>query len=97
MCETGAGALFPPKCLHPIAIDHDKFSALAPDGDDLWFYWCARMAGTFVKKAGNSLIIVPWPGTKEASLWEANESGGNDEKVAALVAAFGNFDHARTS
>jgi hypothetical protein len=97
MCETGAGALFPPRCLHPIATDYGKFSELAPDGDDLWFYWCARMAGTLVKKAGNSLIIVPWQGTEESSLWSSNEWGGNDEKVAALVAAFGSFDQVGTS
>lgn len=94
MCETGAGALFPPKCLHPIATDRNQFCALAPDGDDLWFYWCARMAGTLVKKAGNSLIIVPWPGTETSSLWASNEWGGNDDKVAALVSAFGDFDQA---
>ena len=92
MCETGAGALFPPKSLHPIATDQTQFTELAPDGDDLWFYWCARLAGTLTKKAGKSLIVVPWRGTQKASLWASNEPGGNDEKIEALTARFGLVD-----
>jgi hypothetical protein len=92
MSETGAGALFPPRCLDPRATDQNLFQRLAPNGDDLWFYWCARMKGTLTKKVGGSLILVPWPETEASSLWTTNEHGGNDEMVESLVNEFGLVD-----
>ena len=89
MCETGGGALFPPHSLHELVTDRGLFQSLAANGDDLWFYWCARMAGSLVKKVGDSLIVVSWPGTQASSLWSSNEKGGNDRMIRALEEKFG--------
>ena len=86
---TGAGVLFPPGSLHPDATNRELFEALCPDGDDLWFYWCAQRAGTLVRLAGPPLRLVTWEGSQDQSLWDANRLGGNDRMIARLEAAYG--------
>ena len=87
---TGAGGmLYPPHSLDPLVTDRSVFERLCPDGDDLWFYWCARMAGTLHRKVGGKMRLVMWPGTQSSSLWESNETGGNDRMIAALEEEFG--------
>jgi len=89
LATSGAGALYPPRSLGSQAIDNAKFQQLCPDGDDLWFYWCARMAGTLYKKVGGKMHLAMWPGSQRPSVWESNEGGGNDRMIAALEAEFG--------
>jgi hypothetical protein len=86
---SGAGALYPPGSLAPIVTDRSKFQRLCPDSDDLWFYWCARMAGTKFRKVGPKMWLIAWPGTQESSLWDSNERGGNDAAICALGREFG--------
>jgi hypothetical protein len=87
--ETGGGALYPPNSLHKMVTERTLFERLAPTGDDLWFYWCARMAGTLVKKVGDSLVVTGWSGSPATGLWNANARGGNDGMIRALEAEFG--------
>jgi hypothetical protein len=89
---TGAGALFPPHSLDARATDRTLFQQLAPDSDDLWFYWCARLAGTTARKVGGRSVLITWPGTQQSSLWDSNEAGGNDRAIAALEKHFGYLD-----
>lgn len=89
MPTSGAGVLYPPGSLHRTVTDRSLFEALCPDGDDLWFYWCARMAGTLCRKVGPRMRLIPWSGTQDSSLWNSNERGGNDRMIAALQARFG--------
>jgi hypothetical protein len=84
----GAGALYPPYSLGPRVTDRALFQRLCPDGDDLWFYWCARMAGTLHKKVGGRMRLLMWPSSQKSSLWESNETGGNDRMIAALEHEF---------
>lgn len=87
---TGAGGvLYPPHALHPMVSDRALFQRLCPHGDDLWFYWCARMAGTPYQKVGGSMRVITWRGSQETALWDANQSGGNDRMIRALEAEFG--------
>ena len=87
---TGIGGiLYPPHCLDPRVTDQELFLRLCPGGDDLWFYWCARMAGTLYRKVGGEFRMVTWPGTQESSLWASNEAGGNDRMIRALEEEFG--------
>jgi hypothetical protein len=87
---TGVGGvLYPPDCLDPRATDREMFERLCPHGDDLWFYWCARTAGTLYRKVGGKFRAMPWPGTQDSSLWTSNEAGGNDRMIRALEAEFG--------
>lgn len=92
LATTGAGALFPPNSLHPRVTDRDLFQRLCPDGDDLWFYWCAREAGTKHRKIGRRFRLTFWKGTQDSRLWNQNEQGGNDKMIAALQAEFGKLD-----
>jgi hypothetical protein len=90
LLPTGVGGiLYPPGCLDPRATDRQTFERLCPHGDDLWFYWCARMAGTLCRKVGGKFRAMPWPGTQDSSLWTGNEAGGNDRMIRALVDEFG--------
>jgi hypothetical protein len=90
LLPTGAGGiLYPPRCLHPRVCDRSLFQRLSPGGDDLWFYWCARMAGTLHKKVADKMWLVTWPDSQQSSLWRSNESQGNDRMITALQAEFG--------
>jgi hypothetical protein len=88
MPTTGAGALFPPHVLPDFATDRSLFGRLCPDGDDVWFWWCARLAGTPIRKVGGVNSLFTWPGSQESTLWEVNRAGGNDRMIQALSAAF---------
>lgn len=89
VATTGAGALFPPASLHPVVLDQEKFLRICPHGDDLWFAWCAALAGTPVRKVGARFRVLNWPGTTDDSLWSQNEAGGNDRMIEALQQEFG--------
>lgn len=89
LLPTGVGGmLYPPNSLNKRVTDRALFERLCPHGDDLWFYWCARLAGTLHKKVGGRMRLVMWPGTQESRLWDANEAGGNDSMIAALEREF---------
>jgi hypothetical protein len=90
MLESGAGALFPPRSLHPMVVDKTLFLELCPDGDDLWYNVCARKAGSHCKKVGGNLWLTSWRGSQESSLWKSNSAGGNDRMIKALQTRFGN-------
>jgi Glycosyl transferase family 2 len=84
IATTGAGALFPPRVLPGFATEARLFRRLCPDGDDVWFWWCARLAGTPTRKVGGANPLFTWPGTQESSLWRVNREGGNDQMIEAL-------------
>lgn len=89
LVPTGVGGiLYPPHALDPIVTDRSLFQGLCPHGDDLWFYWCARMAGTPCRKVGHRMRRISWEGTQDSALWNANERGGNDRMIRALQAEF---------
>jgi len=88
MPTTGAGALFPPHVLPDFATDRSLFGRLCPDGDDVWFWWCARLAGTPIRKVGGVNSLFTWPGSQESTLWEINRAGGNDRMIQELSVAF---------
>jgi hypothetical protein len=89
---TGVGGvLYPPRSLHPIVTDRATFGRLCPRGDDLWFYWCARMAGTKARKVGGKMRLVNWPGSQSSALcFDNGDGGGNDRMIRALEAELGN-------
>ena len=86
---TGAGALYPPRCLSDEVGDADLFQRLCPTADDFWFYAMARRAGTPVMKVGGRFAVVPWPGARASSLWAINQAGANDRQIRNLEEAFG--------
>jgi hypothetical protein len=84
-----AGILYPPGALDPIVADSRMFERLCPHGDDLWFYWCARRAGTLHRKVGGRMLLPLLPGSQDSNLWHINLNGGNDRMIAALQAELG--------
>ena len=90
LVPTGVGGvLYPPGSLDPKVTDQALFQRLCPDGDDLWFYWSARTAGSRHKKVGPKFWQVSWATTQDSALWADNEAGGNDRMIAALEEEFG--------
>lgn len=92
IATTGAGTLFPPKCMHEDASDWEKVRRLAPGNDDIWAKFMQLLAGTPVVLARPVEPLVYVPGTQEEfSLWSRNKlASGNDAAIAALVAEYGN-------
>lgn len=88
---TGAGALFPPGSLHTDTTCSDLFLKLAPNADDIWFYWMALLNGSTIRRVGINRKLITWKGSKANSLWSSNKQvlGGNDQQIANMIHAYG--------
>ena len=88
---TGVGGvLYPPGCLDPQVFDDVAFTELCPFGDDIWFFWMARMAGARHRRIPEWFDMVEWPRTQEVALSNENLfSDGNDLQIAAMERRFG--------
>lgn len=90
LMPTGIGGiLYPPGSLHPDAVRQDLFERYAPSADDLWFYWCARRAGTPYRKVGERFDQTAWWSSQKERLYNHNQQE-NDLQIAALTKDFGN-------
>jgi hypothetical protein len=86
LMPTGiGGVLYPPRSLHSMVTDRSAFMSLCPTGDDLWFYACARRAGTKVRTISKPLRLIPWRGSQKVALFDDNEAGENDKMLANLA------------
>jgi hypothetical protein len=81
-----SGTLYPPRSFHPMVLDR-AFLKLCPTGDDIWYYWMLRKAGTKVKTAGWRRSVITWRGTQGSALSNENNGGRNDVMIARLAAA----------
>ncbi len=57
VATTGAGALYPPRCLGNEALNHKVFMSMARTADDLWLKIMAVMRGVKVVWAENNMIM----------------------------------------
>ena len=90
LIPTGVGGvLYPPGSLDPAVADEALFTRLCPHGDDFWFYWMARRAGTRHRLVGDGFDYRDWPGSQAVALHPDNLAGRYDRQLAALVAHFG--------
>lgn len=100
---TGCGgALYPPRSLSALATDSDLFLRLAPDADDVWLFWMARLAQTPIRRVAGDFKLIYWEGSQKVGLYHANMLGGNnDRQIAKMHAHFGlsciNVDPSRTA
>lgn len=69
---SGAGTLFPPKVLHPMALDIDKAWSLCPHADDVWLNLMALLNGTCVVLAVDDFTMKNMPGSQEEALQTIN-------------------------
>lgn len=86
---TGHGVLYFPGCFSPEVSNRGLFLELAPEADDLWFYWMTRRSGSYYQKVGQNFPWVAWPTSQRDSLFSRNGAGGNDQQIASLMTAFG--------
>jgi hypothetical protein len=86
----GAGALYPPRSLSPLATDSDLFIRLAPNADDVWLFWMAWLAQTPIRRVAGDFKLIYWEGSQNIGLYHANMLGGdNDRQIAKMHAHFG--------
>jgi hypothetical protein len=88
---TGVGGvLYPPGALSAESFFEFDALSLAPNQDDLWFYWIMRLRGFLAQKVGPWPEFKTWPGSQDVRLAPANTSGGgNDRAVENLLRTFG--------
>ena len=88
---TGVGGvLYPPAAFAPMVGETHTFQELCPYGDDIWFFWMARLAGTRHCRARDWFDIVSWPDTQEVALYNDNLLGDrNDRQIRAMERHFG--------
>lgn len=86
----GAGCLYPPGSLDPVVTNEDLFLKLAPNADDVWFFWCARMAMSKHINTPQTFHMTEWPSSQDVALKHDNFfSNGNDTQIRALEEYFG--------
>ena len=86
------GVLYPPGVFGPEVLDVAAFTALCPNGDDIWFYWMARGHGARSKRVADVNQLYCWEGSQEAALWQNNLVGkANDTQIGAMIGAYGFF------
>lgn len=89
---TGVGGvLYPPDCLHQDADDAARILALCPKADDVWLYWMARRQGYLFRRTTKSRRLHHWRHSQSEGLMWGNvyDANGNDQQIAAMIAAFG--------
>ncbi len=90
------GVLYSPGSLHAEALNERNFSALCPDGDDIWLAWMGRLAGARYRKLEYNHPFVTWKGSQETALWFDNvRSGRNDRQIRNLETIYGSLRAAR--
>lgn len=88
---TGVGGiLYPPTAFASYVSDRSKFMSLCPCGDDIWFFWMARLAGVEQILTPSGFEILPWPSSQDVALYHDNVyNDRNDEQILAMQAEFG--------
>ena len=84
------GVLYPPKALHPDALNSELYEELAPRADDLWYKAMALRQGTAVRRSENSTPKpTPILFAERVSLKKTNiRQGGNVEQWQRLAERF---------
>lgn len=88
---TGVGGvLYPPGAFVDEVLDDRLFSALCPHGDDIWFFWMSRLAGTDQRRARNWFDIISWPQSQDVALCNDNLfNDRNDVQIRAIQEHYG--------
>jgi hypothetical protein len=90
LMPTGIGGiLYPPGALHADVSLRALYERHAPSADDLWFFWCARRAGSAVRKVGPRFAQLGWWSAQRTRLFDANVVN-NDAQIAQMTVRFGN-------
>ena len=88
---TGVGGvLYPPHAFAGEVMNEQAFMRLCPYGDDIWFFWMARLAGTGHARTQAGFEILAWPDSQEVGLFHENQiNSRNDLQIRNMEQAFG--------
>lgn len=88
---TGVGGvLYPPDAFADAVTDETAFMDLCPHGDDIWFFWMARLAGTGHARPPSGFELLAWPRSQEVGLFHENQyNSRNDAQIRRMEGAFG--------
>ena len=88
---TGIGGVLYPAHVFPATVfDRDAYTALCPQGDDIWFFWMAGLGGARFKRVAAVNRLHCWEGSQDSALWQANLVGRyNDVQIQAMIGAYG--------
>lgn len=88
---TGVGGvLYPPDAFAKEVADEQAFMRLCPYGDDIWFFWMARLAGTDHARTPAGFEILAWPKSQDVGLFQENQvNSRNDPQVRNMEQVFG--------
>ena len=90
------GVLYPPGVFGPEVLNVERFTALCPRGDDIWFWWMAGANGATFRRVPRDNEIYCWEGSQEVALWKDNLVGKyNDDQIAAMLGAYGLFQKSK--
>jgi hypothetical protein len=90
MFPTGAGGiLYRPGTLS-LEVLNAKHVEHCPTGDDIWFYFMGRLAGSTFRKIGQNRKLITWRGSQSHSLWSGNmNENGNDLQIRNMISTYG--------
>lgn len=88
---TGVGGvLYPPGAFVDEVLDERLFTSLCPHGDDIWFFWMARLAGTGQRRARDWFDMISWPQSQDVALCSENLfNDRNDMQIKAMERHYG--------
>jgi hypothetical protein len=88
---TGVGGvLYPPNAFAKEVLDEEAFMRLCPHGDDIWFFWMARLAGTGHARTPSGFEILAWPNSQDVGLFRENQfNSRNDLQIRNMEQEFG--------
>lgn len=83
------GILYPPLFFSDEVLNNESFMKIAPEADDIWFYWMGRKNGGRFRKVGSDAEAITWPRSQKIGLWESNSTGGNNKTIERMISAYG--------
>lgn len=88
---TGVGGvLYPPGAFADAVTDEDAFMRLCPYGDDIWFFWMARLAGTNHARTPAGFELLAWLRSQDVGLFHENQlNSRNDLQIRNMEEAYG--------
>ena len=89
---SGAGTLYPPRCMHPELFNMHAMQECCPYADDIWLKIMQVMNNTPTVLARPERPLKRIEGSQKEALWYANvNSGRNDEQMAAALRKYNTF------
>jgi hypothetical protein len=84
------GVLYPPNILHATVLDMQTALDLCPSGDDIWFYWMARLGNASIRRVDKISSLYCWRSSQAVALAFKNTGEGfNDVQITNMIKRYG--------